>query len=115
MSTETKGKFLITDSLVVSLLIFVLSFLDVFHLFICFCFFLDQLKLACGGTVKGVKGKEDLRKVKEIISQYPSLVNEGLDECSNTPLITVAVYNSVSVAEFLLLRDDIEVNKRNKV
>jgi hypothetical protein len=53
--------------------------------------------------------------VKEIISQYPSLLNEDLNGNGSTPLITASRNNSVSIVEFLLLRDDIEVNKGDKV
>jgi hypothetical protein len=84
-------------------------------LFVCFCFFLDQLILACGGWVNGAKGKEDLKKVKEILSQYASLLNEELDGCGSTPLILASIYNCVSIVEFLLSFDDIEVNKGTKV
>jgi hypothetical protein len=73
------------------------------------------LSLACGDDVNDVKGKEDLKKVKEIISQYPSLLNEGLDGNGFTPLMTASGYNSVSIVEFLLSFDDIEVNKGTKV
>jgi hypothetical protein len=80
-----------------------------------FCFFLDQLKIACGGWVNGASGKEDLQKVKEIISQYPSLLNEDLDGNGYTPLIYASLYNCISVVEFLLSCDGIEVNKQNTV
>jgi hypothetical protein len=73
------------------------------------------LILACGDDVNGVKGKEDLKKVKEIISQYPSLLNEDLDGDGYTPLVIASSNNYVSIVEFLLSFDDIEVNKRNKV
>jgi hypothetical protein len=73
------------------------------------------LRLACGDCFNDVKGKEDLKKVKEIISQYPSLLNEDLNGNGWTPLITASCYNSVSIVEFLLSFDDIEVNKGAKV
>jgi hypothetical protein len=34
-------------------------------------FLLEQLINACGAYANGVNGKEDLEKVKEILSQYP--------------------------------------------
>jgi hypothetical protein len=91
------------------LLIIVLSF---FFTVIYFCFFSDQLSLACGVMVNDVEG---IKKVKEIISQYPSVLNEDLDGNGNTPLIIASVYYCVSTVEFLLLCDDIEVNKGNEV
>jgi hypothetical protein len=86
-------------------------------LFICFSLLLilDKLIHACGGYANGVKGKEDLKKVKEILSQYPSLLNEGLDEYGYTSLIIASNCSSVSVVEYLLSCDGIEVNKQSKV
>jgi hypothetical protein len=73
------------------------------------------LRLACGEDVKGIKGKEDLQKVKEILSQYPSLLNEDLNGFGDTTLIYASLYNCVSVVEFLLSCDGIEVNKGTEV
>jgi hypothetical protein len=78
-------------------------------------FLLDLLIHACGGYANGVNGKEDLAKVKEILSQYPSLLNEDLDEFGRTSLIIASVNKSVSVVEYLLSCDGIEVNKQSKV
>jgi hypothetical protein len=47
-----------------------------------FLYFFRQLSLACGYDYdydNDVEGKEDLKKVKELLSQYPSLLNESLD------------------------------------
>jgi hypothetical protein len=77
-----------------------------FDWFLCFCFFLDKLRFACGGYVNGAYGKEDLKKVKEIISQYPSLLNEDLDGDGFTPLILASHYNCILIVEFLLSCDD---------
>jgi hypothetical protein len=73
------------------------------------------LKIACGDWVNNAPGKENLKKVKEIISQYPSLLNEDLNARGNTPLIFASEHNCVSIVEFLLLCDDIKVNKGNMV
>jgi hypothetical protein len=88
---------------------------DLIDLFICFCFFLEELRLACGGTVDGVKGKEDLKKVKEILSQHHSLLNEDLEAAGWTPLKFASYINCVSIVEFLVSFDDIEVNKVDQV
>jgi hypothetical protein len=77
--------------------------------------FLDKWRLACGEKINGAKGKVDLQKVKEIISQYPSLLNQALNVNGDTPLMTASYNNYVSMVEFLLLCDGIEVNKRNRV
>jgi ankyrin repeat protein len=72
--------------------------------------------LACDGCdSNSVKGKENLKKVKEIISQYPSLLNEDLNKLGQTALIIASKYNSVSIVEYLLSCDGIEVNKQSKV
>jgi hypothetical protein len=76
-------------------------------------FLFEELISACGGYVNGVKGKEDLKKVKEILSRFPSLLNEKLDGDDYTPLIVASGCNSVSIVEFLL-SSDIEVNKGDK-
>jgi hypothetical protein len=81
----------------------------------CFTYFLDQLIFACGGYVSSVKGKQELKKVKEILSQYPSLLNEDLNKVGNTSLTYASMENSVSVVEYLLSCDGIEVNKQNMV
>jgi ankyrin repeat protein len=73
------------------------------------------LRLACGDDVNDVKGKVDLKKVKEVLSQYPSLLNEDLNGNGYTPLIYASLHNCISIVEFLLSCDDIEVNKGNKV
>jgi hypothetical protein len=73
------------------------------------------LILACGGYANGGYGKEDWKKVKEILSQYPSLLNEDLDEDGFTSLITASMYYSVPVVEYLLSCDGIEINKQTKV
>jgi hypothetical protein len=85
------------------------------HLRLLFFFLLDQLRNACGGNANGVDGKEDLKKVKEILSQYRSLLNEDLDGYDNTSLIYASMSNSVSVVVYLLSCDGIKVNKQNKV
>jgi ankyrin repeat protein len=73
------------------------------------------LRLACGDDVNDVKGKEDLKKVKQIISQYPSLLNEAIDLNGKTPLILASYWNYASIVEFLLSCDDLDVNKRDRV
>jgi ankyrin repeat protein len=79
-------------------------------------FHLDQLSLACGYDNDNlVIGKEDLKKVGEILSRYPSLLNESLDIYGYTPLIVASYWNSRSVVEFLLSCDEINVNQQDKV
>jgi hypothetical protein len=70
---------------------------------------------ACGGSTfdSGAKVNIDLKKVKEIIFQYPSLLNDGL--FGYTSLMISSLHNSLSVVEFLLSCDGIEVNKQNGV
>jgi hypothetical protein len=80
-----------------------------------FFFLLDQLINACGGYTNDDKGKEDLKKVKVILSRYPSLLNEDLDGDGSTSLIIGSSRNSVSVVEYLLSCNGIEANKQDKV
>jgi hypothetical protein len=68
--------------------------------------------VACGGDPdNGVEGEEDLQRVKEIISQSPSLLNEDLNRYGHTACYA----NCISVVEFLLSCDGIELNKQYKV
>jgi hypothetical protein len=77
---------------------------------------LTLLSLACGYDCDNkVPGETDVKKVKEILSRNPALLNRSLDRYDNTLLIIASRYNSVSVVEFLLQRDAIEVNKQNRV
>jgi hypothetical protein len=79
---------------------------------------LDELRLACGGEVNGVMGKEDSNKVEEIFSEYPFSWNEKLDEDGVTALIIASMRNAISVVDFLLSSaewEDIDVNKQDKV
>jgi hypothetical protein len=78
--------------------------------------FLDELRIACGSSptkpntiFEKYDGKKDLSKVKEIISQYPSLLNENFEkgDC-DTPLIVASCSNAVSIVEFLLSCNGIE-------
>jgi hypothetical protein len=71
--------------------------------------------LACGEKVNGIKGKEDFKKVKGILSQFPFLLNESLDEYGSTPLIIASRKCSVSIVEFLLSCDRTDVNKQKSV
>jgi hypothetical protein len=72
--------------------------------------------VACGGDPdNGVEGEEDSQRVKEIISQSPSLLNEDLNGYGYTPLATACYANCISIVEFLLSCDGIEVNKQYKV
>jgi ankyrin repeat protein len=80
-------------------------------MWVAICLFrLDQLRLACGDIFNG-----NLKKVIEILSQFPSLLNEDLNEDGWTALMIASSWNSVSVVEYLLSCDSIEVNKRTKV
>jgi hypothetical protein len=79
----------------------------------CFCF-VDQLFSAVGGYRNGVEGKEDLKKVKEILSQYPSLLNEGFGtDAGYSPLMIASARNFESIVEYLLSLDGTEVNKQS--
>jgi hypothetical protein len=90
-----------------------------FYCLISFLFFsfVDQLLVGCGGYDydNDVEGKEDLNKVKEILSQHPSLLYERLDKFENTPLIFASLYDSLAFIEFLLSCDGIEVNQQDMV
>jgi phosphatidylglycerophosphate synthase len=112
---SAEGKFLnmIEDMLllliVLSFFFFSLRFL--FDLFLYFCFFLDQLISALLAVVQG-KGKSGLKKVKDILSKNPSLLNDGLDTEGGTALMFATVRNSVLLVEFLLSCDGIDVNEQ---
>jgi ankyrin repeat protein len=54
-------------------------------------------------------------KVKSILSENPSLLNEGLDEDGWTALYIASYNNHSSIVSFLLEQEDIDVNKTNKV
>jgi hypothetical protein len=73
--------------------------------------------LACGGADcdNGRKGIENLKRVKEILSQNPSFLNKSLDEYDFTPLITASCSNCISVVEYLLSCEGVKVNKQTKV
>jgi glycine cleavage system H lipoate-binding protein len=73
------------------------------------------LRAACGGYANGGYGKEDLNKVKKILSQHPSLLNEDLEGDGWTSLRIASYNNSDSVVEYLLSCDEMEVNKQDKV
>jgi hypothetical protein len=52
-------------------------------MWVAICLFrLDQLRLACGDVLNG-----NLKKVIEILSQFPSLLNEDLNEDGWTALM----------------------------
>jgi ankyrin repeat protein len=71
---------------------------------------------ACGGMVGEVAGKEDLKKVKKLLSQYPFLLNEDIDGAGFTPLMMASMCNSLSVINYLLSLKHIQLNKvKNKV
>jgi ankyrin repeat protein len=76
---------------------------------VCFLFvhFLEELYEACE--------KGDLEKVKSILSENPSLLNEGLDEEGSTALYTASDNNRSSIVSFLLQQENIDVNKTKKV
>jgi ankyrin repeat protein len=57
----------------------------------------------------------DLEKVKSILSENPSFLNEGLDEFGYTALYLASEYNHSSIVSFLLEQENIDVNKANKV
>jgi ankyrin repeat protein len=59
--------------------------------------------------------KDDLEKVKSILSENPSLLNEGLNEDGWTALFTASYRNHSSIVFFLLEQENIDVNKTNKV
>jgi hypothetical protein len=63
------------------LTIFFIDSSDLLFLFYFNCL-IDELLLACGYE----NHVEDLKKVKEILSQHPSLLNESSDQYDNTPL-----------------------------
>jgi hypothetical protein len=76
----------------------------------------DILSLACGWDYENaVIGKGDLKKVKEVLFRYRSLLNESLNQFENTPLMIASGSNVVFVVEYLLACDGIEVNKQDKV
>jgi ankyrin repeat protein len=59
--------------------------------------------------------KGDLEKVKIILLNNPSLLNEGLNEYGFTALLLACCYNDSSIVSYLLEQEDIDVNKSNKV
>jgi ankyrin repeat protein len=59
--------------------------------------------------------KGDLDKVKNILSENPSLLNEGLNEDGETALTCASQYNRPSIVSFLLKQKNIDVNKTDKV
>jgi hypothetical protein len=56
-----------------------------------------------------------LRKVKEFLSEYHSLINDDLTGYDLTSLMIASHYKCVSVVDFLLSCDGTEVNKQDKV
>jgi hypothetical protein len=59
--------------------------------------------------------KDDLEKVKSILSDNPSLINEGLDEDGRTVLYFSSCNNRPLVVSYLLEQQNIDVNETNKV
>jgi ankyrin repeat protein len=86
---------------------FKLSFSESILLFVFSFCCLEELYDAC------VKG--DLEKVKSVLSENSSLLNEGLNEHGNTALCLASDYTHSSIVSFLLEQENIDVNKTNKV
>jgi ankyrin repeat protein len=60
--------------------------------------------------------KDDLEKVKMILLENPSLLNEGLDDNGKTALSTASSFiASSSVVSFLLEQENVDVNKADEV
>jgi hypothetical protein len=59
--------------------------------------------------------KGDLEKVKSILLNNPSLLNEELNEHRERALYVACYYNQSSVVSYLLELEAIDVNKSNKV
>jgi ankyrin repeat protein len=68
---------------------------------------LEELNDACW--------KGELEKVKSILSENPSLLNEELYEDGRTALYTTSYHNHYPIVSFLLEQKDIDVNKTNEV
>jgi hypothetical protein len=61
----------------------------------------------------------DLQKVKNILSEDPSLLNEGLDSetggSSYTALLTSLFWPQLAIISYLLEQENIDVNKSSNV
>jgi ankyrin repeat protein len=55
----------------------------------------------------------DLEKVKDILSEDSSLLNEGLNKNGRTCLFIASYWNHAVIVSFLLELDKIDVNKAN--
>jgi ankyrin repeat protein len=73
-------------------------------------FFSDSLEELYDACEKG-----DLEKVKSILSENTSLLNEGLGDDGTTALYTVSFKNHPSIVSYLLEEGGVDVNKANKV